>query len=190
MATILINSCLVNVQDTLQSHIENGKFYGIFPVDGDYVVYTDTVAVIGQISKEGINNKATAFFSRNEDSKYYFESESQDTSDLVYQGVLSKGVMSQKSDVHFSIGVHFTDSICQFRISEVVFDLSRDQTAPVIGGTGDKTHIIGSVKTGTIDGAISLENIDINKGEFSKRYCQKINDKFTKIMQDLKNALR
>ena len=141
LATILINTCLINVQDTLQSHIENGKFYGIFPVDGEYVVYTDTVVVIGQVGKEGIKEKTTAFFSRNEDAKYYFESESQDAGDLVYQRVLSKGVMSQKSDVHFSIGIHFTDSVYQFKISEVVFDLSRDQNAPVVGSSGGQTHI-------------------------------------------------
>ena len=190
LAAILINSCILNVQDTLQSHIENGKFYGIFPIDGDYVVYSDTIAIIGQLTKEGISDKAKRFFGRNEGAKYFFESENQDTSDLVYQGVLSKGVMSQKSDVHFTIGIHCTESLCQFKIFEVVMDLSRDLEAPVVSNSGGHTHIIGSVKTGTIDGAISLENIDINIGEFSKKYCEKMNDRFARIMADLKLALQ
>ena len=199
LATILINSCIANAHDTLPSHIENGKFYGIFPVDGDNVVYADTIAIIGQVNKESVHEKAKAFFGRNKAAKYFFESENQDTGDQVYQGVLNKGVMSKilndgampkKSDVHFSIAIQFTDSLCQFKIYEVVLDLSRDQYAPVISNYGGQTHIVGSVKTGTIEGAISLENIDIDKGEFSKRYCEKINDRFTSIMGDLKTALQ
>jgi predicted nucleotide-binding protein (sugar kinase/HSP70/actin superfamily) len=46
------------------------------------------------------------------------------------------------------------------------------------------------VKIDTSDSAIPLENIDIGKGEFSSRYCEKINGRFTLIMENLKTALQ
>jgi hypothetical protein len=185
----LISSYYANAQDTLQSHIENGKFYGIFPVVEKYVVYADTVVFAGAVNKEGIYDKAKAFFDKKEDANYYFESEDKDAGELIYQGELRNGMMSQKSDVHFNLVLHFSDSICRFQLYEVVLASSQAKYTQMAGGAPGQMHT-GSVETGTVDRAIQLENINVDKGEFSRRYCEKMNKRFAAIMEGLGAALR
>ena len=61
----LIGFGYASAQDSLQSHIENGKFYGIFPVVGDYVIYSDSIALTGSVSKDSLYYKAISFFDHN-----------------------------------------------------------------------------------------------------------------------------
>ena len=189
LIAFLIPSLYAHAQYGLQSHIENGKFYGIFPVSDNHVLYADTVVFAGAVNKDALYDKATAFFDKKEDANYYFESEDKDAGELVYQGELRGGIMSQKSDVHFNLALHFSDSICRFQLYEVVIASSRDQYTQTTSNVGGQMHT-GSVKTGTEDKAINLENINVDKGEFLSRYCEKLNKHFSAIILGLGAALR
>jgi hypothetical protein len=176
-----------DAQDNLHEHIENGKFYGIFPIDDNYISYSDSLVITGYVNKDSLYDKAKAFFDQKEDAKYYFESEDKDAGELVYQGVLNKGIFSDKSDVHFNLVLHFSDSICTIRIFEIVLASTKAQYSPAMNNLGGQT-VMGSVKTGVNETANQIENITIDKGEFSKRYCEKINNQFLSIMNGLRTA--
>ena len=185
----LISACHANGQETFLSRIDSGKFYGIFPVVENHIVYSDTVILNGSADEESLFDRARVFFDRKEDAKYYFESEDKGSGELVYQGELDKSLMSQKPAVHFSLILQFKDSACLFKLFEVVITSPRAQYMPSLGyGTGG--HVTaGVVKTDPVETAISLENITIDKGEFSRRYCQKLDKRFATIMEGLRAAL-
>lgn len=178
LLTFLICSCYVNAQGTLQSHIEDGKFYGIFPVIENNVVYTDSIVLTGSVSRESLFDQAKAFFDKREDAKYYFESEDKTAGELVYQGELNRSMMSQKSDVHFNIMLRFSYSSCWIKLSEVVIASPRNGMQA------------GVVKTEVIESATALEHITMGKGEYSVRYCEKINKRFKGIMDELSKLFR
>src|ERR1700730_3894387 len=116
LLSFLISASYVHAQDSLESHIENGKLFGIFPIVENHVVYADSIVLSGSVTKDSLYDKAKAFFDKKEDAKYYFESEDKDAGELIYQGELNKtaiSVISKKSDVHFSVALHFTDSSCR-----------------------------------------------------------------------------
>jgi len=183
----LIGFGYASAQDSLQSHIENGKFYGIFPVVGDYVTYSESIALTGSVNKGSFYYKAISFFDKNEDAKYYFESEDMDAGELIYQGELHKSVISRKSDVRFSVVLHFTGDSCRFKLFEVVVASSKAQDIPVMEGVGGQTHVV-HVRGETIDRATQLENVTIDKDEFSRRYCEKINRQLMHIMDGISAA--
>jgi hypothetical protein len=176
-----------DAQDNLHEHIENGKFYGIFPVAENYIGYTDTISLTGPLDKDSLYDKAKSFFDQKEDAKYYFESEDKEAGELVYQGQLNKGILSDKSDVHFNLVLHFSDSICTIRLFEIVMASTKAQYSPTMNNMGGQT-VLGNVKTGVNETAIQIENITIDKGKFSKRYCEKINNQFLSIMKGLRTA--
>lgn len=190
LLTSLIGFHYANAQDSLQSHIENGRFYSIFPVVGDYVAYSDSIPLAGSLNKDSFYYKAISFFDKNEDAKYYFESEDMDAGELIYQGELHKSVISRKSDVHFTVVLHFTGDSCRFKLFEVVVASSKAQDIPImVEGVGGQTHV-SHVRGETIDRATQLENITIDKDEFSRRYCEKINKQFMHIMDGISEAFR
>lgn len=188
LLSFLISSLYVHAQDSLQSHIENGKFYGIFPVTDVYVVYADSIVFNGFAGKDSIYDKARAFFDKKEDAKYYFESENKEIGEFTYQGELSKSLISKKSDVHFTLSFHCTDTSCVFKLGEIVIASEEIIYAP--GRMASPGHPAGpDIKTGTIDHAVQLENITLGKGEFSRRYCEKMDRQFLTIMDGLRKAL-
>jgi len=172
----------------IQSQIESGKFYGIFPKEGNYIVYSDTVLIAGPVNKEDLLTRTKDFFARNDGAKYFFESESSETGDIVYQGVLNRSLMSQKSVVHFSMSGHIADSGYIIRIYEIVMAKPESQYVPITSQTGGQLHT-GYIKTDNEDKTVSLENVDIDKGEFSRKYCEKLDKKFTMILDELKAAI-
>jgi hypothetical protein len=189
LLTFLNCSCYVNAQENLQIHIEDGKFYGIFPVVVNNVVYSDSIVLTGSVGRESLYDQAKAFFDKREDAKYYFESEDSVAGELVYQGELNKSIMSQNSDVHFNIMLRFSDSSCWIKLYEVVIASPRPHYSPSIG-YGSNGAQAGVVKADAIDSATPLENITVGKGEYSVRYCEKINKRFKGIMDGLNNAFR
>ena len=197
----LIGFHCANAQDSLQSHIEDGKFYGIFPVSGDHVAYSESIAIPGSPGKDSLYYKAISFFDKNEDAKYYFESEDMGAGELIYQGKLRKSVISEKSDVHFTVVLHFTGDSCQFKLFEVVVASKAKykqgttyygEQRPV--GTGVPTYVAADVWTSagvkTKDRTTLLENITIDKDEFSRQYCEKINKRLLHIMDAISGAFR
>lgn len=175
-----------DAQDNLHSHLENGRYYGIFPVGENYVCYIDSLVVTGSLNKDSLFDKAKTYFNQKDDAKYYFESEDKDAGELVYQGELNKGIFSQSTGIHFTMTLHFTDSICTFRLSEVVM-ASPAQYDPK-GYYSPSNIPINGVKTNINENATQLENLTIGKGEFSRKYCEKINDRFIAIMTGLKTS--
>ena len=184
-------------EDSVLSVSGNGKFYQIFPLVHAKVVYTDSVLASGKTSRDSFLYKAKVFFSNHEDAKYDFQSEDQGNGVVTYEGKLKKGYFSEKSDVYFSIDLDCSDSGCQFNLYEIIFASSK----PVNNGSagswnGNATgswggHVLfeGS-NTNTIDKAMYLENIPFDQGEYSRKYCEKLDAKLTEIMQHLKAALR
>jgi hypothetical protein len=186
---ILISSWHANAQESFQSKIDSGKFYGIFPVLENHVVYSDTIVLTASPDKEGLFDKAKAYFDKKEDAKYYFESEDNDAGELVYQGELNNGLMSQKLVTHFSMVIQIKDSICLTRLFEIVISSPKAQWVPVAGaGTGNHATV-GVVKTDPVESAVQLENITIDKGEFSRKHCEKLDKRFSHIIEGLKAAL-
>jgi len=186
---LLTNIIFADAQDNLHEHIENGKFYGIFPVTENFVGYTDSLALIGSLNKDSLYDKAKVFFEQKEDANYYFESEDRETGELVYQGELNKGILSDNPDVHFSVALHFLDSICTIRLFEIVIVSKKEQYSSTVNFMNRGVPMNpGTVKTGVQETPTQLENITIGKGEFSKRYCEKINNRFISIVNGLRTA--
>ena len=184
---LLASFICADAQDNLQSHIENGKFYGIFPVTENYVGYTDTLALSSSLNKDSFYDKAKAFFNQKEDAKYYFESEDRDAGELVYQGKLSKNIFSQNLDIHFTVSLHFTDSICIIKLFEIVMATPKAQYDPYpANGPG---NMVGGIKINKVQNATLLENISIGKGEFSRKYCEEINNRFINIINGLSSQM-
>jgi hypothetical protein len=188
LLSFLISIVYADAQDNLHSNIENGKFYGIFPVAENYIAYIDTLVLTGPVNKDSLYDKAKAFFDQKEDAKYYLESEDRDAGELVYQGELNKSIMSDKSDVHFSVVLHFSDTICSIRLSDIVMASSKAQYSPAMSNMNGGMTTTGSVKTGVKETAMQIENITIDKSEFSRKYCEKINSRFLTIMSGLKTT--
>jgi hypothetical protein len=175
----------LSAQDNLHSHLENGKFYGIFPVAENYVCYTDSLVFTGSINKDSLFDRAKAFFDQKEDAKYYFESEDKEAGELIYQGKLNKSIYSQNSDIHFTIDFHFVDSGCIVKLFEVVMATPHDQYDPVFkNGPG---HTVTGRKINYDLKAAELENITIGKGEFSRKYCEELDNRFISIMNRVKS---
>jgi hypothetical protein len=188
----LAGSHCIQAQDSLQSYSGNGKFYGIFPLSEGKVVYSDTILFIQGPVRDSIYYKATAFFKQQEDAKYYFQSEDKELGEMTYQGKLKKSILSQKSDVHFTLYLHYTDSGCLFVLNEIVIASSKDEYSQAMPGPGIGGQLSagGRVKLSTIERATDLENIAIDEDEFSKRYCEKMNQRLVAVMANLKSALR
>ena len=106
--------------------------------------------------------------------------------ELIYQGELSKSIMSDKSDVHFTVALHFSDTICSIRLSDIVMASSKAQYSPTMSSFNGQMIATGSVKTGVKETAVQIENITIDKSEFSRKYCDKINGRFLTIMSGLR----
>jgi hypothetical protein len=183
----LINFIYANAQDNLHSHLENGKYFGIFPVSDNYVCYNDSLVVTGSLNKDSLFDKAKSYFDQKEDAKYYFESEDKDAGELVYQGELNKNIFSQSTGIHFTMVLHFADSVCALKLSEVVM-ASPTQWDPKAYYSTSNTPING-LKTNINENATQLENLNIGKGEFSRKYCEKINNRFITIMTGLRTSL-
>jgi hypothetical protein len=185
----LISSWQANGQENFQSKIDSGKLYGIFPVLENRVVYSDTIVIAGSPGKENIFDRAKTYFDKKEDAKYYFESEDLDAGELVYQGELSNGLMSQKSVAHFSMVIQIKDSSCLIKLFEVVISSPKAQWVLAEGmGAGGRSET-RLVKTDPIETAIQLENITIDKGEFSRKHCEKLDKRFIRIVEGLRTAL-
>jgi hypothetical protein len=185
----IISSCHANGQESFQAKIDSGKFYGIFPVVENRVVYSDTIVLAAAPDKENMFDRAKTYFDKKEDAKYYFESEDKDAGELVYQGELSNGLMSQKLVTHFSMVIQIKDSICLTKLFEIVISSPKAQWVPVAGvGTGNHATI-GVVKTDPVESAVLLENITIDKGDFSRKHCEKLDKRFVHILEGLKTAL-
>jgi hypothetical protein len=185
----IIFSCQANGQESFQSKIDSGKFYGIFPVVESRVVYSDTIALTAPADKEGLFDRAKTYFDKKEDAKYYFESEDLDGGELVYQGELNNGLMSQKLVTHFSMVIQIKDSICLTKLFEIVIASPKAQWVPVAGaGTGNH-YTVGVTKTDPVESAVQLENITIDKGEFSRKHCEKMDKRFSHLMEGLRTAL-
>jgi hypothetical protein len=184
---LLTGSICANAQDNLHEHIENGKFYGIFPVTENFVGYTDSLALIGPLNKDSLYDKARAFFDQKEDAKYYFESEDREAGELIYQGKLSKNIFSQNLDIHFTVILNFIDSICIIKLFEIVMATPKAQYDPNPGyGPG---NMVGGIKLNKVQNATQLENISIGKGEFSRKYCEEINKRFINIINGLSSQI-
>jgi hypothetical protein len=186
LAVLLVLTCYARAQDGLQAHLEDGKYLGIFPVVGNDVVYTDSVMSNGSAGKDMLMDKAKAFFDKKEDAKYYFESEDHEAGEIIYQGELNKSIMSRKSDVHFTMSMRISDSVCRFRLYEIVMAYAEGDYSPAIDRYNGK---IGTASKRTSDSAVQLEQITIDKGEFSRSYCEKLNKRFMMIMQGLEEGL-
>ena len=187
--TFLISCFFGNAQDSLQSPAGNGKLYGIFPLVETNVVYTDTVVLTGSVKKESLYDLAKGYFDKKEEAKYYFESEDKDAGELIYQGELKRGVMSKKSDIHFTITLQISDSVCRIKLFEVVLS---SPEANYLTGLGYTTSSAGNGKTRTEikETATPLENITVGKGEYSVGYCEKIDDRLKNIVDGLGKELR
>jgi len=177
-------------RDSLQSFSGNGKFYQIFPLVHGKVVYTDSVLASGKSNRESFLDKAKIFFSNHEDAKYDFQPENPGNGIVTYEGKLKKSSFSVKSDVYFNIDLDCSNSSCQFNLYEIVFASSRpaNSTGAITGMDGQA--IVGGSKTNTMDKAVYLENIPFDQGEFSKKYCEKLDGRLMEIMRQLKAALR
>jgi hypothetical protein len=187
--SFLVSSWHANSQETFQAKIDSGKFYGIFPVLENRVVYSDTIDLAASPNKEGLFDRAKTYFDKKEDAKYYFESEDMDAGELVYQGELSNGLMSQKLVTHFSMVIQIKDSVCLTKLFEIVISSPKAQWIPVAGvGTGNHATV-GVVKTDPVESAVQLENITIDKGDFSRKHCEKLDKRFVRIMEGLRAAL-
>jgi hypothetical protein len=182
--SFLVTFIYADAQDNLHSHLENGKYYGIFPVGDNYVCYCDSLVVTGSLNKDSLFDKAKSYFDLKEDAKYYFESEDKDAGELVYQGELSKSLFSQSTGIHFTMFLHFAESICTIKLSEVVM-ASPTQWNPN-GYYNPSNTPMNGIKTNIIENATQLENLKIGKGEFSRKYCEKINNRFIAIMTGLR----
>jgi len=174
ISLFVLSACFANAQENVKSHIENGKFFGIFPLDENLVVYTDTIVYAGSVNKDSLYYKAKTFFEKNDNARYYFESEDKDVGKIIYQG--------QKSDIHFTIVLQLTDSNCSIKLFEIVVASTKSQYSSTMSG--------GKVKTGEVDKAVALENIDIDRGDFSRKAFEKMDDRFRSIMEDLSSTLR
>jgi hypothetical protein len=185
----IIISWNASAQESFDSKIDSGKFYGIFPVVENRVVYSDAIVLTASADKEGLFDKAKTYFDKKEDAKYYFESEDKDAGELVYQGELSNGLMSQKLVTHFSLVIQIKDSVCLAKLFEIVISSPKAQWVPVVGaGTGNHATV-GVMKTDPVESAVQLENITIDKGEFSRKHCEKMDKRFSHLMEGLKAAL-
>lgn len=176
--------------DSLSSFSGNGKFYQIFPLVHAKVIYADSVLVLGKTTRADFLSKARVFFSNHDDAKYDFESEDQSSGVVTYEGKLKKNVYSVKSDVYFSINLDCTDSGCQFNLYEIIFATSKPVNSTGVITGMDGQAMFGGSKTNTMDKATFLENIPFDQGEFSRKYCEKLDGRLTEVMQHLKAALR
>ena len=185
----LIPASIVNGQDSLHLSGETGKLYGIFPLMGTKVVYVDSAFFKTIPGRDSFYYKASTFFTAQEDAKYYFQSEDKESGNMIYQGKLKKSFFSSKSDVHFRIDLQYTDSGYLFKLYELVIASSKpvNTTGLIMGFDGHPIAGHSSLNN-NVDKAINLENIPYNKDEFSIRYCEKLDQRLSELMQHFKSA--
>jgi hypothetical protein len=182
----LISLNSAQAQTGFQSHVTDGQFYGIFPADDHSVIYADTLVFAGIINRDNLSAKAKEFFDKKEDATYYFESENKDSGELIYQGEFhTGGLASEKTNIHFSLVLNMKDSVCAYKLTEIVLASTEVYYSPsaMPGSTA-------MVKSKGEDRATQLENIDMDKTSYSRKYFEKLNKRFTAIMDGLNAALR
>ncbi len=173
-----------NAQESFQSNIEYGRFYGIFPVAGNQVLYAGSISCNGSASRDSIYEKAKIYFGKNKEAKFQFVSANKDSGEVLYQGLLNSGAFSSKSDLRFNISIYFKEKVCLLNLYQIMISPTEAKSGfSFNGGAGS-----ASLNSGSADSAGPIENIVPDKGEFSRRYCQKIDQRFLTIIAGLKSA--
>jgi hypothetical protein len=173
---MFLSATFVQGQDSTEIVVYHEKLFGIFPTVDNKVAYNDNISPEKKLARDSFYLKSKAFFADNSVAKYDLASDDSEKGELLYEATLRRSMFSSKSDVHFSVKVNYSDAGCSFDLFEVIFAYSRSQYS-------------GNVRTGTIENAVNLENITFDKGEFTKKYCEKLNTQFLTIMANLKAAL-
>jgi hypothetical protein len=187
---VLIPAFNANGQDSLQLSRDKGKLYGIFPLVDAKVAYVDSIVFKDKPARDSFNYKVLAFFTAEQDAKYYFQSEDKESGEIIYQGKLKKSFFSAKSDVHFTMDLHYSESGCFIKLAEVVIASSkpRNTKGMIIGFDGQLIAGHSGINN-NIDKAIDLENIPFDEDEFSARYCEKLDQRLSELVQDIKSAI-